>query len=255
MPEPVIRRNVGKRVFAPNKFPYAVPAGCEHYVLWYISVGAPPPEENVCNDIESEIKTILGEAGGEGDTRTPNQFEYIWYDNPKPTMKRVAEKNTFVYHVQVFWVRGSDDFRTIMSDRQLSYQFTPFVASAFINRKREDMMEWANDVEIDVSRSRSRQEHDTELLKIRLLAFGCNFVGWFLVTFPNVYTEEEEVNVNAGELDKAERRAKDKLFGFLYTLLVAGCLCTFQGVFHYIVGSQVGKLVGENRQNYDGLFS
>lgn len=38
-----------RRAFIPNQFPYDVPSGCRHYVLWYAGVGTNyPTEDQVC---------------------------------------------------------------------------------------------------------------------------------------------------------------------------------------------------------------
>ncbi len=75
-------------VFAPSLFPYALPAGTNHYILWYVY--------NNCNDdiddeeINGRIKNSLQSSLGHSD------FEFAWYKNPKPTVPQF-------WHVQVFW--------------------------------------------------------------------------------------------------------------------------------------------------------
>ena len=38
-----------RRAFIPNQFPYDIPTGCRHYVLWYAGVGTKfPTDDQVC---------------------------------------------------------------------------------------------------------------------------------------------------------------------------------------------------------------
>ncbi|KAJ3209949.1 hypothetical protein HDU67_005789 [Dinochytrium kinnereticum] len=74
---------LGKKYhFEPNKFPYNVPAGTNHYVLWFPSEGAVG---------EEAVGRVLGEAVGKLGGR-----EFVWYVNPKMTVGAI-------WHVQVFW--------------------------------------------------------------------------------------------------------------------------------------------------------
>lgn len=85
--------------FRPNMFRYQVPQGTNHYVLWC----ALDPSETVVSDVEiddiltRELTSLCGES----------QYQYIWYENPKPSMlEDAASGKRHVYHVQVFWIRS-----------------------------------------------------------------------------------------------------------------------------------------------------
>ena len=68
--------------FEPNKFPYDVPEGTHHYVLWF------PQQERVDDDlVTSACGRAVFERGG---------ADFAWYINPKMTFPHI-------YHVQVFW--------------------------------------------------------------------------------------------------------------------------------------------------------
>lgn len=68
--------------FAPNLFPYAVPEGTKHYILWLPSTVA--VDEDTVNRFLTEA---VFKEGGE---------DFVWYENPKPTILEI-------WHVQVFW--------------------------------------------------------------------------------------------------------------------------------------------------------
>ena len=72
----------GCMVFAPQPFPYAVPEGVQHYVLWC----AAPRREVSDRDITERISREV-EAHGGGD--------FVWYENPKMSVEHEA-----LYHVQ-----------------------------------------------------------------------------------------------------------------------------------------------------------
>lgn len=75
-----------RKVFAPNAYPYKVSQGTQHSLMWY-SDGSPGGGDSEINaDIYSALASELGHE----------QFEYVWYENPKMTIPGV-------YHVQVFW--------------------------------------------------------------------------------------------------------------------------------------------------------
>ena len=69
--------------FQPNKYPYAVPEGTHHYVLWFPTESAvPAPAVTAC------CEEAVDRLGGR---------DFVWYLNPKMTIQRI-------WHVQVFWV-------------------------------------------------------------------------------------------------------------------------------------------------------
>jgi len=82
--------------FQYNQFPYSVPTGTLHYVLWLVSpelkaeiYDSKTHERRVNNRIVSELDSIVGK----------NQYEYVWYENPK---KSIAHMHR-VIHYHVFW--------------------------------------------------------------------------------------------------------------------------------------------------------
>lgn len=79
------RPEAGQTVLVPQSFPYMVPTGTTHLVLWCSS----PRKQWSDADINLAIANALEEQGG-GD--------FAWYFNPKPTV--IAEE---MFHVQVFW--------------------------------------------------------------------------------------------------------------------------------------------------------
>ena len=68
--------------FAPNLFPYAVPEGTKHYILWLPS--PEPIDDETVNQFLTEA--VLREGG----------HDWVYYYNPKPTILEI-------WHVQVFW--------------------------------------------------------------------------------------------------------------------------------------------------------
>jgi len=84
---------VGKRLLR-NKFPYALPEGTKHYVLWYAGIKNVPPDEEITKDIVQELKRVVPDT----DDIEEAEPEFVWYENPKihPELP---------YHVQVF-VKG-----------------------------------------------------------------------------------------------------------------------------------------------------
>jgi len=79
------RPAAGATVFAPNPFPYDVPAGTEHWVFWMASPEAEWPEERITAAISAEID----ERGG---------GQFAWYPNPKMSIG-----DPELHHVQCFW--------------------------------------------------------------------------------------------------------------------------------------------------------
>ena len=75
----------GSTVFARNPYPYDVPEGTEHCLLWMASPEAEWPEERVT----ARLAEAVDERGGGA---------FVWYANPKMSLD-----NPNMYHVQVFW--------------------------------------------------------------------------------------------------------------------------------------------------------
>tara|TARA_B110000977_G_C11082482_1_gene493370 strand:+ start:3861 stop:4352 length:492 start_codon:yes stop_codon:yes gene_type:complete len=71
-------------VFKKNDFPYLLPNGTNHYIMWYTS--QPKNTEEINTDIYNKLFQKLEN----------NNFEYVWYENPKMTIPEI-------YHLQVFW--------------------------------------------------------------------------------------------------------------------------------------------------------
>lgn len=71
------------KVLAPNQFPYQLPPGSNHYVMWF-------SYRPLDVEITAHIDECLLESLGHG------RFEFVWYENPKMTIPDI-------YHVQVFW--------------------------------------------------------------------------------------------------------------------------------------------------------
>jgi hypothetical protein len=108
------------RVFKANLFPYDLPRGTRHWVMWYPvcfdldalgPMGADlncwllrikPSDEAISADIELELRTELEHE----------RFDFVWYLNPKMTVPNI-------FHVQVFWVSwegARPDFSFAMPD-------------------------------------------------------------------------------------------------------------------------------------------
>ena len=79
------RPSTGATIFAENPFPYDVPSGTKHWVLWMASPEAEWNEQRINAEVCRQVD-VLG--GG----------EFVWYPNPKMS---VPDPN--MYHVQVFW--------------------------------------------------------------------------------------------------------------------------------------------------------
>jgi len=72
--------------FERNQFPYDVPAGTRHFVMWYTCDSSNLTEELINSHIEGSIWDWIGH----------NRFDFVWYENPKMTIPEI-------FHVQVFW--------------------------------------------------------------------------------------------------------------------------------------------------------
>jgi len=79
----------GLTKLAQQPFPYSLPDGVQHFVLWCSS----PRTEWTSEAITSSIAREVDQQGG---------GEFVWYENPKPSVE-----DPQLYHVQVFWKRTS----------------------------------------------------------------------------------------------------------------------------------------------------
>lgn len=108
----------GQVRFERNEFPYQLTEGGQHSVLWLgpTASGALPSEDDINTHITLALRDHCTRAmttttrramnNSEQDhdhNRTTNhasddddQFDFVWYENPKMTVP-------LVYHVQVFW--------------------------------------------------------------------------------------------------------------------------------------------------------
>ena len=74
-----------------NKFPYQLPEGTDHYVLWYsteIMECQKPSDDEITTEIMKQLKSLCT------DNNPIEVPEFVWYENPKI--------NREIYHVQVF---------------------------------------------------------------------------------------------------------------------------------------------------------
>lgn len=80
----------GRKVrFMPNLFPYQVPQGTFHYVLWFLLSATGPPSDQ---EVDAALERVFAEL------KVLEKVEYVWYKNPKPTID-----DGLTHHVQVFW--------------------------------------------------------------------------------------------------------------------------------------------------------
>ena len=94
-----------RKVFRPNQFPYELPAGTQHGVMWYArsrraeegeGASAPalayaptvPSDAEVAADIEAHFA-----RGARGD-----DVDFVWYENPKRSIPSLE-----LHHLHVFW--------------------------------------------------------------------------------------------------------------------------------------------------------
>ena len=75
-----------KYIFRKNDYPYQVNTGTHHYIIWYNRNKNEITDDIINFNINQELIKINGN----------NQFEYIWYENPKKTFP-------LIHHLQVFW--------------------------------------------------------------------------------------------------------------------------------------------------------
>jgi hypothetical protein len=85
--------------FIPNRFPYQLPVGTNHYVIWFLldgneKIDAASHSNLSDNEINACIEQAIGQLLGANNTR----FSFVWYPNPKPTIV-----SDVLHHVQVFW--------------------------------------------------------------------------------------------------------------------------------------------------------
>ena len=76
--EASLKRVGKKKKLYPNMFPYDLPSGTIHYVMWYTWTR---PEDS---EITSDIANALGKDA-----------DFVWYENPKMSIPEI-------FHVQVF---------------------------------------------------------------------------------------------------------------------------------------------------------
>jgi len=72
-----------------NKFPYDISNETNHYIMWYnshISDIILLSDNKITWDINNSLLDIVGN----------NNFEFVWYENPKMNIPDI-------YHIQVFW--------------------------------------------------------------------------------------------------------------------------------------------------------
>ena len=84
---PALKADADLRVLAPQGFPYDLPEGTNHSVMWYTKR---PQGEQIEHIIEADIVEHLERHLKHTD------FQFICYENPKMTIPEI-------YHVQVFW--------------------------------------------------------------------------------------------------------------------------------------------------------
>ena len=80
--EASLKRVGKKKKLYPNMFPYDLPSGTIHYVMWYTWTR---PEDS---EITSDIANALGKDA-----------DFVWYENPKMSIPEI-------FHVQVFAKRS-----------------------------------------------------------------------------------------------------------------------------------------------------
>eukprot|EP00697_Spironema_sp_BW2_P000817 gnl/Spiro4/11098_TR5885_c0_g1_i1.p2 gnl/Spiro4/11098_TR5885_c0_g1~~gnl/Spiro4/11098_TR5885_c0_g1_i1.p2 ORF type:complete len:207 (-),score=48.24 gnl/Spiro4/11098_TR5885_c0_g1_i1:102-686(-) len=112
-----LRANLPRlRRFVNNLYPYVLPHGTVHSVMWYTYGPDGLSDEQISQDIAADLGAQLGgvplvaaNAVGTGappphahvasttnSTHGVAPFEFVWYENPKMSIPDI-------YHVQVFW--------------------------------------------------------------------------------------------------------------------------------------------------------
>ena len=82
----------GRFALRPQPFPYLLPVGTQHLVLWSSS----PRAATSADAITAAIADALDAEHGGG--RSGGGGDFVWYENPK---KSVVDAR--LHHVQVFW--------------------------------------------------------------------------------------------------------------------------------------------------------
>eukprot|EP00035_Acanthoeca_spectabilis_P017960 m.380278 g.380278 ORF g.380278 m.380278 type:complete len:395 (-) comp16711_c0_seq37:416-1600(-) len=77
----------GRKRLARHPFPYKLPRGTRHHVMWYVAQNIPVSRETMTEDIAHGIELLIG---------SHNEYEFAFYENPMMTIPDL-------YHVQVFW--------------------------------------------------------------------------------------------------------------------------------------------------------
>tara|TARA_B100000161_G_scaffold251563_1_gene210705 strand:+ start:767 stop:1300 length:534 start_codon:yes stop_codon:yes gene_type:complete len=75
-----------KKIFVENEYPYDLPPGTNHYVLWYSHPDLTRNDWKINKDIYDSLFKLLKNKN----------FEFVWYENPKMSIPEI-------FHVQVFW--------------------------------------------------------------------------------------------------------------------------------------------------------
>ena len=76
-----------KGVFERNRFRYNLNENTNHFIMWYSYYDDSITKEKINEDISNGIKNIIKH----------NNYDYVWYLNPKMTIPEI-------FHVQVFWI-------------------------------------------------------------------------------------------------------------------------------------------------------
>jgi hypothetical protein len=74
--------------FEVCRFRYELDPSTFHYIMWYTSIKKDLIDEEITRDIKNNIYSFLKK----------DDFSFVWYENPKMTIKDI-------YHVHVFWVK------------------------------------------------------------------------------------------------------------------------------------------------------
>lgn len=90
-----------RTAFVENLFPYdSLPEGTNHWVMWFLLDRDENETKHHISDEETNAtieKELLQHLDG------ANDFEFVWYRNPKPSVL-----DGVTYHVQVFWRRKKE---------------------------------------------------------------------------------------------------------------------------------------------------
>lgn len=77
--------------FTQSLFPYDLPAGTHHYVLWnsFYDYTYEVEDDKINEIINETLNSMLGH----------DMYDFAWYKNPKPSIPEL-------WHCQVFWIRA-----------------------------------------------------------------------------------------------------------------------------------------------------